>query len=128
MMKLAIHTDSFPASNMGELPEADLVAELMARGDTAALVATDGEALMGYAVFGFDADQIVTVYAARSMGGMLTRAALVGIFGAAQVMGAPVRVHAEKVGRGVAMARAMGAQVVSHARDLDGIPMAIIGA
>lgn len=127
MIRLAIHLDTFPAPHLDGLDEAALVADLLARGDTAAMVATDGDSLLGYAVFGWDADQMVTVYAARSFGGLLTKAALSGIFGAAQVVGAPVRVHADRVARGVAMARAMGAQVVTSGADMDGIPMAIIG-
>lgn len=126
MIRLQMHMGELPADMLADLPEAETVRELAARSDTAALVATDGAALLGYAVFGWDADGMVAVYAARSVSGFMTRAALTGIFGAAEVMGAPVRVHADKLERGLAMARSMGASVCTHAQDMDGVRVAIM--
>lgn len=126
MIRLQIHLGDLPADLLADLPEAETVRELAARADTAALVATDAGKLLGYAVFGWDADNMVAVYAARSVAGLLTRAALTGIFGAAEVMGAPVRVHADKLARGLAMARGMGASVCTHAQDMDGVRVAIM--
>ncbi|MDS0927302.1 hypothetical protein OD754_10750 [Rhodobacter capsulatus] len=128
MIGVEIHLDEFPADFLAQLPEAETVVELMARPETAAIVVTKDGTLAGYAVVGSDADGMVCAYSARALaGGAMTRAMLSGIFGAAEVTGAPLRIHASRVSRGVAMARAMGASVVTSGRDLDGVPMAIFG-
>lgn len=123
-MKLQIVQVDFPADLLAMLDpqEGDLIRELMARGEVALIATDDDGALVGYAVFGFDAGDMVTVYAARSRNNLMARAAMMGIFGAAQVIGRPVRVHTEKL-RG--MARMMGAQIALPARDGDGVPMGI---
>lgn len=102
--------------------EAELVAEVSARSDTAALILRQAGAVIGYAVFGRDAADMVTVYAARCWNNMLARAAMAGIFGAAQVAGSPLRVHTEKLR---AMARYLGAKEAIAAIDGDGLPMGI---
>lgn len=123
-MKLALH--------LGELPEAlaaaitcdkerALASELMGRGE-AALVASDGDHVAAYAIFGQDADNMLTVYAARALRGFIAKAAMQGLFGAAQIAGVPVRVHTEKVR---AMARMMGADLAVAAKDMDGLPMGV---
>lgn len=128
-MKIELTLDTMGADFLARLDqgEAATVADVSARDDTATIIVSDAGALLGYAVFGWDDDGNVTVYAARSMAGFVARAALVGMFGAAQVLGAPLRVHADTIGRGLAMARAMGANVVTHCRDGDGVPVAIMG-
>lgn len=124
-MKLQVLTGEFPETLLAgiEAGEAVLIRELMERGEVA-LVATDGETLAGYAVFGFDLDNMVTVYAARACNGFLAKAAMIGIFGASQIIGAPMRVHTEKLR---AMAKMLGAQIAIPARDTDGVPMGIFG-
>jgi hypothetical protein len=106
-------------------PEAELAGEVSARDDTATLLVTaDDGGLMGYAVMGFDADDMATVYAARSINSMVARMAMAGIFGAAQVMGAPLRVH-DLRGKLRAMARMMGAAEIIQCLDGDGLPMGV---
>lgn len=102
--------------------EAELVAEVSARSDTASLVIRQAGAVIGYAVFGRDAADMVTVYAARCWANMVARAAMAGIFGAAQVIGSPLRVHTEKLR---VMARFIGAKDAIAAIDGDGLPMGI---
>lgn len=105
--------------------EAAIVAELSGREDTISLLVTDSEKMVGYAVFGFDVDDIITVYAARSVNHFLTKCAMRAYFGAAQVLGVPVRVHTEKVRQ---MARMMGATDFLAALDGDKVPMGIFYA
>lgn len=102
--------------------EAALVAEVSGRADTASIVLRQGGAVIGYAVFGLDVSDMVTVYAARAWRSMVARATMQGIFGASQVLGVPLRVHAERVR---AMARYMGATNAVAAIDGDGIPMGL---
>lgn len=123
-VKLAFVTAAIDAGYLAQIDakEADLVRELMARDDTGALVISDAGQMLGYAVIGVDLDEMVTVYAARAVKSMMAKAAMIGIFGAAQVFGKPVRVHTEKVR---AMARMMGANIAVAADDMDGVPMGI---
>lgn len=123
-IKFALYCAEIAADILADLPERDLVCELMQRDDTRALIVTEAEKLLGYAVFGSDDDGILTVYAARAISGLMARAAMVGMFGAAQIMGAPLRVHTERV---AAMARMMGAGSFASAFDSDGIPMGVFG-
>ena len=114
----------FPARLAMQLPlsEGRAVGELLARGDTVLMLATDGDKLQGYACFGLDADGMLTVYAARAMAGLSVKLAMQALFGAAQVIGAPVRVHTEKV---KAMAKMMGAKLAFDGIDGDGLPMGV---
>lgn len=126
-MKIELVQVELPAAILGQLaaPEADLVREVSARADTVSLLVTgDDGALQGYAVMGFDDDKAATVYAARSVNSMLARIAMQGIFGAAQVLGAPLRVHDAR-GKLAAMARMMGATEILHCLDGDGLPMGV---
>lgn len=119
-----MHLGAAPAALLARLQgdEAATVAELCDRDDTRALIVRDGEKLVGYAVFGLDRNDMLTVYAARSFTHWLAKAAMQAVFGAAQIMGAPVRVHTEKVR---AMARMMGADDAIAGFDLDGVPMGV---
>lgn len=123
-MKMGICDGDFPAELLVQLAtdEARLVQELTGRGDTVSLTVTDGARLVGYAVMGWDDADMVTVYAARSLNHFLARAAMMGIFGAAQIMGAPLRVHTEKLR---AMARMLGAEKALAALDGDRVPMGV---
>lgn len=126
-MKIALCPGELPAPILGQLAaaEADLAREVSAREDTASLIVTgDDGTLQGYAVIGFDDNDMATVYAARSVNSMLARIAMQGIFGAAQVMGAPLRVH-DLRGKLRAMARMMGATDILHCLDGDGLPMGV---
>lgn len=124
VISMDIIRDEMPGAILSQLKpdEADLVREVSAREDTVSLLVTDGDRLVGYAVMGFDDSKMVTVYCARSVNHLLARAAMAGIFGAAQVMGAPLRVHREKL---KALAAAMGAKEALACLDGDGIPMGV---
>lgn len=99
--------------------EAELVAEVSSRDDTVSLIITDAAAaLVGYAVIGFDDQDIVTIYAARSFNSVVAKMALRAIFGAAEVLGVPMRVHTEKLDT---FARYLGAKSFRAAIDGDGV-------
>ena len=71
---------------------------------------------------------MVAIYAARALekGGWLAKAALSGIFGAAQVAGKPLRFHLEDFrGRAAAAARMIGAADFLHLLDGDGVPQGV---
>lgn len=124
-MRAEIIRDGFPSDLLAQmhLDESSLVAEVAARADTVALVIRgQGGEMVGYAVMGFDLSDMVTVYAARSVNNLLARAAMQGIFGAAQILGKPLRVHTEKLR---SMARMMGAEKALAAFDGDGLPMGV---
>lgn len=128
-LKLELMMHAMGAELLGQLgpEEAAQSVELAERGDCCTLVMTEGEKLLGYAVIGVDAGEHVTVYMARSTCGMVAKAALLGVFGAAQVAGQALRVHVDTVKRGMAMARAMGAECVAFGQDGDGVPMGFFG-
>lgn len=107
--------------------EAALVAELSARDDTKTLLVSEGPKVVGYAVFGLDVDDMIVVYAARSLNHFLTTCAMKAFFGCAQVLGTPLRVHAEKL-RGNPMAKMMGADSWISTLDTDGVKMAVFNA
>lgn len=125
MMDMRIITGAFPPDMLTQLAddERGLVDQVAARSDTASLLVTDGAGrLVGYAVIGFDASDMVTVYAARSLNHMLARAAMTGIFGAAQIIGRPLRVHTERLR---VLARMLGATQALACLDGDGLPMGV---
>jgi hypothetical protein len=105
-------------------PERGIVAEVSARDDTALLTMADDNGLLGYAVIGIDLQGLVVVYAARAMQIGLGSVALISIFGAARVLHKPIRVHVDKVGRALAMARAAGVTMTGMGADGDGVSMA----
>lgn len=107
-----------------EADEAALVAEVSARQDTMTILLCDGDKTVGYAVFGMDAHDIVTIYAARSINHLTTKVAMKAFFGVSQILGKAVRVHTEKLD---GMARMMGATSFRAAIDSDGIPMGVFG-
>lgn len=124
MLSMQIEPGALPASILGQLgaEEAALVGEVSARDDTVSLIVRDGDKLAGYAVMGFDAADMVTVYAARSVNHFLARAAMAGIFGAAQILGKPLRVHTDKLR---VLARMLGAKEALACLDGDGLPMGV---
>ncbi|WJS83883.1 hypothetical protein [Paracoccus sp. TOH] len=73
-------------------------------------------------MFGEDDGHMLTIFAARAVSGFMAKAALTGLFGAAQVLGQPLRVHTTKVRT---FAKMMGAGRASVAIDGDGIPMGV---
>lgn len=107
--------------------EAAVVCELSARDDTKTLLVSEGEKVVGYAVFGFDLDDMIVVYAARSLNHFVTSCAMKAFFGCAQILGTPLRVHADKL-RGNPMARMMGADKWIKCKDTDGVDMAVFNA
>lgn len=111
------------AAQLTEKEAAD-AAELGARGDCQTLLITEGEKLLGYAVLGVDLGDMVTIYMARAVGGgIMAKALMMGLIGAAQVAGKPLRVHADTIGRAKAMARAAGVSLDGFGEDGDGVPM-----
>ena len=110
--------------DLSHLPaqEALQLGEVSERSDTATIIVREGNSLVGYACFGFDDDDMVTVYAARSVNSFLAKAAMKAFLGVSQIVGQPLRVHSEKV---AAMGRMMGADFAMMARDMDGLPMGI---
>ena len=103
--------------------EASIVAEVSARPETVSMIIRDGVKLLGYAVYGLDdGGKMVIVYAARSFSSFVAKAAMTGIFGAAQVLGVPMRVHTDKLR---SMARMMGASQVVAALDGDGLRVGV---
>lgn len=121
-MKISVTKAPLAADLAAQLPadEAAQVADLGAREDCLTLAYVDGGKLAGYAIFGHGDDGFVVIYMARSMAKGLAAVVLQSVFGAAQVMGKPLRVHTERVR---AMARMMGADLSSVFADADGIPM-----
>lgn len=123
--------DSASAELLGQLgndAERQAVAEAADRPETSTLLVRQGDKLAGYAIFGRDDSGMVAIYAARALDrtGFLAKAAITGLFGAAQVLGHPLRFHAETLdARLRATARMMGAQSVVSALDADGIPQGI---
>jgi muconolactone delta-isomerase len=105
-----------------EAQEAIEIGELSARGDCQVMTLIEGEKLAGYAVFGLDRGDMLTVYMARATAGYIAKAAMMGLFGAAKIAKVPVRVHTQKV---AAMARMMGAPSFLPAIDGDGLPMGV---
>ena len=102
--------------------EASGAAEVSARADTYSVYVQNGADLIGYAVFGKDEGGIVAVYYARALVPVFGPMMMKQIFGAAAILGDPIRVHTEKV---AAMARVMGAKVAIEATDVDGMPMGV---
>lgn len=123
-MELEITKGAFPSDDLAGLEsgEAQLVSDVAERYDTVSLLIRSEKKLIGYAVMGFDNSDMVTVYAARSVNSVLARVAMKAIFGAAQVIGAPLRVHTDKLR---AMARMMGAGDAVACFDADGLPMGV---
>lgn len=107
-----------------EAQEAAIVCELSARDDTQTMLAMEGEKVVGYAVFGYDAHGMICIYAARSINHFVTACAMKAFFGVAQILGTPLRVHADDL-RGNPMARMMGADKWISGHDSDGVKMAI---
>jgi len=62
------------------------------------------------------------IYAARTFGGMMAEMALKAFFGAAQVLGKPLRVHTDKLH---AFARIIGAEKYMAEIDADGKPQGV---
>lgn len=125
MMGLEVIRDAMPPDLLALLAdeEAAIVAEVSARPDTVSMIIRDGVALLGYAVYGLaPADDLVIVYAARSFNSWAAKAAMTGIFGAAQVLGVPMRVHTDRL---KSMARMMGASKVLAALDGDGLRVGV---
>lgn len=123
-MKARLISTALPPEILAQLEakEAEGAAAVSARSDTFSIIAQDGEKLLGYAVFGKDEGGIVAVYYARSCVPIFGPMIMKQLFGAASILGVPVRVHTEKVG---AMARVMGAKVAIEAVDADGIPQGV---
>lgn len=107
--------------------EAKSASEVLARPRHYALVGTQGGKPMFYAVLGIDRDGIVAAYFARAFDRLMGPILVKQLFGAAQLSGRPIRVHADTLGRMKAMARTAGATLQFEAVDGDGIAQGIFG-
>jgi hypothetical protein len=81
--------------------------------------------LVGYIVFGWDQGDMVSVYYARALIGGLGPLMMKQFFGVTQVLGAPMRVHAESLREVKAKARMFGANFAQVGEDADGIMMGV---
>lgn len=113
---------TIPAEILDQLQpdESALTGEVSERGDTYSIIVTDGDKLIAYAVFGLGEGDLAIVYAARVLVPGLGPMMLKSLFGASQVMGAPLRVCLNKIGRLNAVGRSMGADFCMEAEDGDG--------
>lgn len=104
--------------------EAAHVRDVGDRDDTAALIVTEGQGgkLLAYAILGMDDGGMVVIYAANTFMNALTKISLKALLGASEVLGAPLRVHSDRV---KGMARAMGASEALETLDAEGIPMGV---
>ena len=115
--------DQFALGKIRDEQERAGAAELSARPDTVTLTASDGAGnLLGYVVAGFDDDDMVTIYQARAYAVGLGAIAIRAVIGAAQVIGAPVRVHAARL---APLMRMAGVTEALSCVDTDGLPMGV---
>lgn len=125
--RITATTECLPARHHAQITDPEELArciEVGTRADTATLLVenVDTGELAAYAVIGRDEGGMVTIYAARSWLTGLGAMALKGLFGAAQVINAPLRVHTDKLRT---YARAIGADTALDAIDADGVPMGV---
>lgn len=102
--------------------EAQGVSEVSARNDTLSLIVEKADgSLIGYAVFGRDEGNMVAVYYARSLvagfGPMMMRQ----FFGVSQILGVPLRMHAQSIRDIAIKARMFGVDFAAEGVDVDGI-------
>lgn len=107
--------------------ELALVLRVGARDDTATITIGNNDTgeLAAYAVIGRDDDNMVVIYAARTWLRGMAAMALKGLFGSAQVINAPLRVHLKKLQHLQAYAKMFGAGTALEGLDGDGLPMGI---
>lgn len=100
------------------------VGTVSARPDTFAIYIeekTTGE-LIAYAIVGIDDGGMLTIYAGRALVAGIGEIAFKGLFGAARIMGKPLRVHSN---RPRMYARMMGATKFDKIFDADGVPQGV---
>lgn len=115
--------EALPTALIEDLEEFELVKKVSGYDDTMSVVVADAENnLLAYAVVGPDEDGITTIYAARCLFGGAGAMMLKAIFGASQVLGAPMRVHTDRIH---AFQRAIGADVAVECEDAEGLPMGV---
>ncbi len=106
--------------------EAKGAAKVSDRKDTVSIWVKDKKGkLVGYIVFGWDQGDMVSVYYARALIGGLGPLMMKQLFGVTQVLGAPMRVHAESLREVKAKARMFGANFAQVGEDADGIMMGV---
>ncbi|NOR63025.1 MAG: hypothetical protein GQ535_11110 [Rhodobacteraceae bacterium] len=107
-----------------DIEEAAHYVDVAERDDTATLYVSDLETgkLQIYVVVGVDQDGMYTAYAAHCFMKGMAKLAMRSVFGAARIMGKPLRVHSEKV---AAMAKMFGAESFLECLDADGVPMGV---
>ncbi len=109
-----------------EVEEAKGAAKVSDRKDTVSIWVKDKKGkLVGYIVFGWDQGDMVSVYYARALIGGLGPLMMKQFFGVTQVLGAPMRVHAESLREVKAKARMFGANFAQVGEDADGIMMGV---
>ncbi|MCD9147867.1 hypothetical protein [Pseudophaeobacter flagellatus] len=109
---------------IADAAELALALEVGARPDTATISIENRDTgeLAAYAVIGPDDDGMVVIYVARSWLTGLGAMAIRGLFGAAQCISSPLRVHADQIRT---YARILGAENALSAIDADGVPMGV---
>lgn len=126
-MKIRLIDSVLPPEILSAIPadEATGAGEVLARPGNYAIVGSQGDKPLFYAVLGVDDAGNASAYYVRTFvpgfGPMLARQ----FFGAAKVCGVPIRVHSDTLDRAKAMAKAAGAELVSEALDGDGVPLGI---
>lgn len=113
-----------PADFISQLSpeEGQGVNEVSSRPDTVSMLVTgDGNAAVGYAVFGRDEGDMIAVYYARAFVPMFGPMMMKKFFGVAQIMGQPLRMHAQSLRDIQIKARIFGADFATDAVDSDGI-------
>jgi hypothetical protein len=102
--------------------EAEGAAEVSTRKDTTSIWVTDIKGkVICYFVFGWDKGDMVAVYYARAMVPVLGPMMMKQFFGVTQVLGVPMRVHADSIREIKAKARMFGATFAAAGKDSDGI-------
>ena len=112
-------------NRIADADELALVLEVGARDDTATITIVNNDTgdLAGYAVIGRDDQGWLTIYAARTwLRGPMAAMAFRGLFGASQVMKAPLRIHSERVAK---YAKILGVDIALDAIDGGGLPMGV---
>ncbi|MEM7243384.1 MAG: hypothetical protein AAF429_14480 [Pseudomonadota bacterium] len=97
-------------------------AEVAARPDTFSIMVEDSQSRpVGYAIMGADKGGMIAIYYARSFEKMLGAQLIKNIFGASQILGKPMRMHASSLRDIQVKARMFGADFAFDGVDSDGI-------
>lgn len=108
--------------------EAQGALEVSARPDTSTVwVMDDSGKTMAYVIFGLDKGGMVTVYYARSTVKALGPMLMKQFFGVSEVLGVPMRMHAQSIRDIHVKARMFGANFCTDGVDSEGVLQGIFG-